>query len=97
MTPKEALDWVENIFEEHHVQLPDVELTLIRQALNELERLKKFKQTFDSYELAKKQDFIAYENWIECEKEIEKLESKVETLESYIRSLEERLMIGEKL
>ena len=26
----EALDWVENVFEEHQVQLPDTELTLIR-------------------------------------------------------------------
>ena len=29
----EALDWIENIFEEHQVQLPDVELTLIREAI----------------------------------------------------------------
>ncbi len=41
MTPKEALDWVENVFEEHRVQLPDVELTLIREALTELEELKR--------------------------------------------------------
>jgi len=44
----------------------------IQQALNELERLKKFKETFDNYELVKKQDFIAYENWIECEAELKK-------------------------
>ena len=44
----------------------------IQQALNELERLKKFKETFDNYELAKKQDFIAYENWLECEAELKK-------------------------
>ena len=44
----------------------------IQQALNELERLKKFKETFDNYELAKKQDFIAYENWLECEVELKK-------------------------
>ena len=42
-------------------------------ALNELKRLKKFKETFDNYELAKKQDFIAYENWLECEAELKKL------------------------
>ena len=47
------------------------------QALNELERLKKFKETFDNYELAKKQGFIAYENWIECEKELEELKQEV--------------------
>ena len=29
----EALDWVENVFEEHQVHLPDTELTLIREAL----------------------------------------------------------------
>ncbi|MDD4068816.1 MAG: hypothetical protein PHF05_00015 [Candidatus Izemoplasmatales bacterium] len=44
----------------------------IQQALNELERLKKFKETFDNYELSKKQDFIAYENWQECEAELKK-------------------------
>jgi len=44
----------------------------IQQALDELERLKKFKETFDNYELAKKQDFIAYENWLECEAELKK-------------------------
>ena len=26
-----------------------------------------------TYELAKKQDFIAYENWLECEAELKKL------------------------
>ena len=49
----------------------------IQQALNELKRLKKFKETFDNYELVKKQDFIAYENWIECEKELEELKQEV--------------------
>lgn len=39
----------------------------VYEALDELERLKVFKATFDAYELSKKQDFIAYENWQECE------------------------------
>jgi len=46
-------------------------------ALNELKRLKKFKETFDNYELAKKQDFIAYENWLECERELAELKRDV--------------------
>ena len=46
---------------------------IIEQSLNELERLKKFKETFDNYELAKKQGVIAYENWLECERELEAL------------------------
>ena len=49
----------------------------IQQALNELERLKKFKETFDNYELAKRQDFIAYENWLECENELAELKRDV--------------------
>ena len=50
----------------------DTEIEVVTNALNELERLKKFKETFDNYELAKKQDFIAYENWLECEAELKK-------------------------
>jgi len=49
----------------------------IQQALTELERLKKFKETFDNYELAKKQGFIAYENWLECERELAELKRDV--------------------
>jgi hypothetical protein len=45
---------------------------IIKQALLRLQSLEKFKETFDKYELAKKQDFIAYENWQECEKELTK-------------------------
>ena len=52
-------------------------LNIIEQALNTLERLKKFKETFDNYELAKKQDFIAYENWLECEGELEELKCDI--------------------
>ena len=52
-------------------------LNIIEQALTELERLKKFKETFDNYELAKRQDFIAFENWLECERELTVLKRDV--------------------
>jgi len=52
-------------------------LNIIEQALNDLERLKKFKETFDNFELAKRQDFIAYENWLECENELTELKRDV--------------------
>ena len=35
----------------------DISLNVLKNALNELKRLKKFKETFDNYELAKKQGF----------------------------------------
>lgn len=50
---------------------------ILKQALKELERLKKFKETFDNYELLKKQGFIAYENWQECERELTELKCDV--------------------
>jgi len=46
---------------------------MVTECFDELERLQKFKATFDAYELAKKQDFIAYENWLEAEKELNEL------------------------
>ena len=49
----------------------------VHEALTELERLQRFKQTFDEYELAQKQGFIAYETWQECEKELETMKAKV--------------------
>ena len=52
-------------------------LNIIEQALNDLERLKKFKETFDNYELAKRQDFIAFENWLECEGELTELKRDI--------------------
>jgi len=58
----------------------------IKLSLYELERLRKFKATFDKYELAQKQGFIAYENWKECEKELETMKAKVKRyfqLQSY--------------
>ena len=73
----------------------------IQQALNELKRLKKFKETFDNYELVKKQDFIAYENWIECEKELEELKQEVitqqEKKEKLLALYKELNIIYEKL
>lgn len=59
----------------------------IEQSLTELERLKKFKETFDNYELAKKQDFIAYENWLECERELGELKSWQNELSETISDL----------
>ena len=57
---------------------------------NELERLKKFKETFDNYELAKKQDFIAYENWLESEKELIELKAKQEKVTKLLELYQER-------
>ena len=53
----------------------DTEIEVVTNAINELERLKKFKATFDRYELAKKQDFIAYENWEEVRKNSQSLQA----------------------
>ena len=90
MTPKEALKGIKQAIAEHlHKQTGEnvekhfkylqyvTEIDIIDKALNELERLKKFKETFDNYELAKRQDFIAYENWLECEGELEELKRDV--------------------
>jgi len=53
---------------------------IVEEALTELERLQKFKATFDAYELSQKQGFIAYENWQECEKELKTYKGEVEEL-----------------
>lgn len=58
-----SVDSSKSIEEAHDDLFP-----IIKNALNELERLRKFRETFNAYELSKKQDFIAYENWQECEK-----------------------------
>ena len=52
------------------------EYEVVYQSLQELKRLRKFKKTFDNYELSQKQGFIAYENWQECEKELERFQKK---------------------
>jgi hypothetical protein len=52
----------------------------LEQVINELDRLQKFKKTFDAYELSKKQGFIAYENWQECEKELKAYKDEVDEL-----------------
>lgn len=75
MTPKEALKEIFNGM--YNKQGFINEFKVIEQALNDIERLKKFKETFDNYELAKRQDFIAYENWLECEGELEELKRDV--------------------
>lgn len=81
MTPKEAL---KNILDYVNLDEYDYETKgirnaemLLNQALNDLERLKKFKETFDNYELAKRQDFIAFENWLECERELTELKCTI--------------------
>lgn len=82
MTPKEALNGLAN-FIIMHGNNDDYDASaiewhdILKKSIIELERLKKFKETFDNYELAKKQDFIAYENWLECEKELEELKRDV--------------------
>ena len=83
MTPKEALQVLFNNLDKARLK----ELSRsdkywykyeeVSEAINTLERLKKFKETFDNYELAKKQDFIAYENWLECEGELEELKRDI--------------------
>ena len=56
------------------------EFMVINDVVAELERLQKFKKTFDNYKLSQKQGFIAYENWQECEKQIKELQKKVKSL-----------------
>ena len=75
MTPKEALKEIFNGM--YNKQGFINEFKVIEQALNDLERLKKFKETFDNYELAKRQDFIAFENWLECEGELTELKRDI--------------------
>jgi len=87
MTPKEALKGIKQAIAEHlHKQTGvsvekhfeyDTEIDIVDKALNDLERLKKFKETFDNFELAKRQDFIAYENWLECEGELAELKRDI--------------------
>jgi len=81
MTPEEAL---KNILDYVNLDEYDYETKgirhaemLLKQALNDLECLIKFKETFDNYELAKRQDFIAFENWQECEGELEELKRDI--------------------
>ncbi len=81
MTPEEAL---KNILDYVNLDEYDYETKgirnaemLLKQALKDLERLIKFKETFDNYELAKRQDFIAFENWLECEGELAELKRDV--------------------
>lgn len=63
----------------------------ILEALTELERLQKFKATFDAYELSQKQGFIAYENWQECEKEIEYWKKMHKNREDEIKVLRQQI------
>ena len=83
MTPKEALkrfmDFI-NYSKPSEVNtfvFYGYEIAELQKFLKEHKRLQAFKKTFDAYELAKKQDFIAYENWQECEKELEELKRDV--------------------
>ena len=83
MTPKEALEVLFNNLDKARLK----ELSRsdkywykyeeVSEAINTLERLKKFKETFDNYELTKRQDFVAFENWLECEKELTELKCDV--------------------
>jgi hypothetical protein len=58
-----------------HIENPFV-IDQIEEALIELQRLQDFKTSFDAYELLQKQGFIAYENWQECEKEIQRIQAR---------------------
>ena len=80
MTPKESLDFLVKNLPTEAQQTTSIYHPAIRvllQSIIELERLKKFKETFDNYELAKKQGFIAYEIWQECERELAELKCDV--------------------
>ena len=82
----------------------------VSEAIDTLERLKKFKETFDNYELAKRQDFIAYENWLECENELAELKRDVkryfelgyievpstEQLKEYLKLQDKLLEVGKE-
>ncbi len=114
MTPKEALKPIKEIVrlftKKAEIENFDDEFNLIEQALNDLERLKKFKETFDNYELAKRQDFIAYENWLECENELAELKRDVkryfelgyievpstEQLKEYLKLQDKLLEVGKE-
>ena len=50
---------------------------LLNKPSTNLERLKKFKETFDNYELAKNKILFAYENWLECERELTELKRDI--------------------
>ncbi len=87
MTPEEALKEIFNGM--YNKQGFIKEFKVIEQALNDLERLKKFKETFDNYELSKRQDFVAFENWLECEKELVVIKSDVKRFMELLDSQEE--------
>jgi hypothetical protein len=54
--------------------------------LNQLEKLKKFKETFDAYELATKQGYVAYEIIQEYQTAIDKLIDR----STYLRNKEDK-------
>jgi hypothetical protein len=65
---------------------------LTSQALNELKKLQQFKKKFDAYELSKKRGFIAYENWKECEKEVEYWKKMYKEVEYWKKMYFDRIM-----
>lgn len=83
MTPKEPLqrfiDFVNSskIDEVNTLVFYGYEIEELKKFLKEHKRLQEFKGTFDNYELAKKQGFIAFENWLECERELAELKRDV--------------------
>ena len=97
MTPKEALDFLVKNLPLEAQQTTSIYHPAIRvllQSINELERLKKFKETFDNYELAKKQDFIAYENWLECEKELNELKCVSDEIKAICNKPSETMILS---
>ena len=69
---RENISFMDNKYDKAYKEMKRY-ITDMEAMEKELERYKKFKATFDAYELAKKQDFIAYENWLEAEKELNEL------------------------
>lgn len=92
--------YLENMIDEHNELLDKYKLTGgfgnwyigVKTALTELERLQKFKSTFDAYELSQKQGFIAYENWQECERELELLQKKYKLADDTLAIIGETLV-----
>jgi predicted RNase H-like HicB family nuclease/cell fate (sporulation/competence/biofilm development) regulator YlbF (YheA/YmcA/DUF963 family) len=62
-------------------------INTMKEALKELERLRKFKKNFDNYQLNKKRGYIAFENWQECEEQLVEIKragsSLIESIQKY--------------
>jgi hypothetical protein len=91
MTPKEALITIGNF---NPIDYQDItisqlffeEYDMIYKSLLELKKLKKFKSTFDAYELATRQGYVAYEMIQEYHTAIDKITDKA----THLRNKEDK-------